>query len=188
MILGRYIWDVLGLLGTLASLYTTALVLLDRLGFYSWWGIYIRSRQLVNKIKASGYSPDLVVGIGRSGAILGGILAGNLGVLPITVVDREYIWHEGTRHVKPLMFVKQEEIKGKKILLVDAAPHTGETSKIIKDKLNEFNPAELKLAYLFKTRYVLQKPDFYVKDVKKVRTMPWRFSADYREDFAALSD
>lgn len=183
------VWGILGFIGSIASIYTAAVLILDKLGSYSWWSIYIRSRRLIKKIKMSGFSPDLVVGIGRSGAILGGILAGNLGVIPIAVIDRKYMWNKRkTRRVIPLVFVKEEDIRGKKILLVDAAPHTGETCKFLKDEIVKYSPVEVRTASLFKTKYTLQVPDFYISEVKKVKRMPWRFTEDYREDFAPPED
>jgi hypoxanthine phosphoribosyltransferase len=175
---------ILALIGAATSVYSIALLGLDRMGYYSWISIRERSKKLLKKIKESGYAPELIVGLGRSGAILGGILAGNLGVVPITVVDRFYSWRDDkTREVVPILLIKEDMIRGKKILLVDAAPHTGETCKVIRDELMKMSPADIKVAALFKSAYTVLVPDFYINEVEKVRKMPWRFSGDYREDF-----
>lgn len=177
--------NVLAVVGVFTSLYSAIIVILDRLGFYSWLGIQLRSKKLIGKIRSSGFNPDVIVGLGRSGAILGGILAGNMGVIPITVIDRTYEWSNGkSRRAIPIPFIKPEMISGKKVLLVDAAPHTGETCKMIKEELLTYSPKELRIASLFKYTYTIQVPDYYVSEVQKVRKMPWRFMQDYREDFS----
>jgi hypothetical protein len=180
----QWLETILSLIGVVTSIYSISLVILDRLGYYSWFSIVLRSKKLITQIKRSGYSPDLVVGLGRSGSVLGGIIAGNLGVLPITIVDRTYEWiDEKTRVVKPITFVGERIFKGRKILLVDAAPHTGETCRAIKGELLKAAPIDVRVASLFKCTYTVQIPDYYVDEVKKVRKMPWRFSEEYREDF-----
>ena len=179
------IWKILGVIGTIAAIYMAGVRFAEQLGYFSWWGICIRSRKLLKKIKNSRFFPDLVIGVGRSGAVLGGILAGNLGVIPITIVDRRYDWIGNTRQVIPLIFVKEQDVRGKRILLVDAAPHTGETLRVLKNKLMQFQPVELHTASLFKVKYSVETPDYYIKEVKKVKKMPWRFTKDYIEDFVA---
>ncbi len=69
---------------------------------WQWYSEYQESRidsflsierhgvRLIEKIRSDGFDPDMVVGIGRSGAFLGGWLAGNLGSIPITVIDRRF--------------------------------------------------------------------------------------------------
>ena len=47
------------------------------------------AEKLLNTIEGS-FMPDLVLGLGRSGGIWGGWLAGNLGSLPFAVIDIEY--------------------------------------------------------------------------------------------------
>lgn len=55
---------------------------------------------LIDTIQQSRFSPHLVIGLGRSGGIWGGWLAGNLGSLPFTVIDLEYEVDEIVRRVK----------------------------------------------------------------------------------------
>jgi hypoxanthine phosphoribosyltransferase len=114
---------ILTVLGSLASIGVASRVILEGLGFFSWLGVTYRAKLLIGKIRGSDYSPDVVIGLGRSGAILGGIIAGNLGVKLITVIDRRYDWSSNRiRTVVPVSFLDPQKIKGKKVLLVDAAP------------------------------------------------------------------
>jgi uncharacterized protein len=176
--------DILAVIGIATSVYSLIMLVLDRLGYYSWFGIEYRSKKLIKQIEASGFTPDIIVGLGRSGGVLGGILAGNLGVKPLAVIDRMYEWeNDKTRKVVPVNVINLEILTGKKILLVDAAPHTGETCKEIRETLLKAHPAEIKIASLFKGKYTVQVPDFYINEVEKVKKMPWRFSHEYREDF-----
>lgn len=179
------LWKILVVIGAIATVYMAVVLIIERFGYFSWWGIRIRSKKLLEKIKNSGFSPELVIGVGRSGAVLGGILAGNLGVIPIAIVDRKYAWIKNTRQIIPLVFIKEHEVKGKRILLVDAAPHTGETLRVLKNEIRQLQPAELRTVSLFKLKYSVETPDYYIKEVKKIRKMPWRFTKNYRENFAS---
>jgi len=177
--------NILAIVGTLSSIYTAFIVIRDKLGYYSWWSIESRSKYLIRKIKEEDYKPDMIIGLGRSGAILGGILSGNLGIIPITVVDRLYSWNQrNARTIEVLNFLQSEIISDKRILLVDAAPHTAETAKVIEESLLGMNPTEVRVASLYRTRNMLRIPDYYVKYEKQAKKMPWRFSEDFREDFA----
>lgn len=178
------VYLILKVLGSLYALRFILVWIAERLGFFTWFRMRRQCLVLIEKIRDAPYIPDLVVGLGRSGAILGGIIAGNLGVLPIATVDREYRLSEGgARSVIPRLMIDREIIKGKRVLLVDALPHTGDTMRVIAEELKKCGPSEMKTASLYVEKYCIQRPDFYLKVVKKVRRLPWRFTKAWREDF-----
>jgi uncharacterized protein len=176
--------NILACIGSVASIYAVGVMLADRMGWHhTWWGFGRESRRLVNRIRDSGFAPDIVVGIGRSGAVLGGILAGNLGNVPILVTDRKYTWEANKRKIELLTSVSAEMVKSKKVLLVDAAPHSGETLSFVWQNLERHEPASIRVAVLVKTKYCTCRPHYYLKEVSDIRKMPWRFSKDYKEDY-----
>lgn len=174
---------ILSVAGSVASLYSAWILIADRLGYYSWWGIQRRARKVVRLIQEAGFDPDIVVGIGRSGAIFGGMLAGDLGIKPLAVVDRRYEWDaKGDRHVRPILFVPADAIKGQKVLLVEGAPRTGLTLRVVRNAIEKLLPDEIRSAAPMRTRHTITKIQFYAETVKTIRRMPWRITADYRED------
>ncbi len=47
---------------------------------------------LKDKLIQDNYYPTLIVGIGRGGSIVGALISGTLGNVPILVIDRVYEW------------------------------------------------------------------------------------------------
>ena len=177
---------ILAVVGGIASIYSAVFAIIDKWGYFSWYGVTKRCKKLVNMMHQSNYSPDVIIGLGRSGAVIGGILAGNMGVIPITCMDRRYEWVNKRRIVHPMHYLDPQKLSGKKILLVDAAPHTGETCKVVIEELQKMNPAEIRVAALFRTPYQVIVPDYYASTVKQVYKLPWRFSTAYKEDFVSV--
>lgn len=83
-------------LAVLAILGGVATVVQIRLWIIDWHAARIDNFSAIEKhglrllecVNRSEFVPDLILGIGRSGAFLGGWLAGNLGSIPIEVIDR----------------------------------------------------------------------------------------------------
>jgi len=90
MSVGNAILAVLATIGGIAS------IIQIRLWIQNWQNSRVdsfsaverRGLDLLRQIKTDGFEPDFVLGLGRSGAFLGGWLAGNLGSVPIEVIDR----------------------------------------------------------------------------------------------------
>ena len=88
----------------------TALVSIPAGAYYLWdrskvnvprtvsWRMIERSvRRVIRELNADHFHPDLILAIGRSGAIYGGLLAGNLGNLPMAILDRHLVWDRAAR-------------------------------------------------------------------------------------------
>lgn len=70
---------VLAVVGFGATVYKTIEVWLNLKNF-SWGDVDKYSKVLIKKIAKSYFVPDVIVGIGRGGAIIGSILSGNIVV------------------------------------------------------------------------------------------------------------
>lgn len=121
---------------------------------------------LVQKLKDSGEEPDLIAGINRGGAILGGLIAKQLGIsaekrgsypLALLYVDRdrgggtaEVVFNPLAGHPAP-----------RSVLLVDDAIHDGRHVKLAYDAIrNEFDAENIRCAVLL--RHVGAKPGMAV--------------------------
>jgi class 3 adenylate cyclase/hypoxanthine phosphoribosyltransferase len=62
-----------------------------------WSETMVGLKQIVEDIRAAGFAPQGVVGIGRSGAILGGIIAGNLDQVAVDVLERRHLSKQDPR-------------------------------------------------------------------------------------------
>jgi|SRR5580658_3811419 hypoxanthine phosphoribosyltransferase len=125
---------IAGVVGGLAAIFQFAI----------WTGQWLDSRlygfsaverhgvTLLDKIRQSSFKPDFVLGIGRSGAFLGGWLAGNLGSWPIEAIERfhsddamhpiDYPGGEGK-----IAYLKSVFGEDAKVLIVEGATTTGNT-------------------------------------------------------------
>ncbi|MFH1893057.1 MAG: hypothetical protein ABIK83_10310 [Candidatus Zixiibacteriota bacterium] len=83
------------------------------------------------------FKPDVVIGVGRSGAIAGALLAGNLGELRHIGIDRIHTYVERQRktEIVPSCSSLSDFLKGKNVLLVMSECVTGGTLERARDAL-----------------------------------------------------
>ncbi|GFO80543.1 MAG: hypothetical protein A49_01700 [Methyloceanibacter sp.] len=97
----------------------------------NWNYSFCVAEDLRRRIKTWG--PELIIGIGRSGGIWGGWMAGNLGSLPFGVVDDKYesnnVSFPGGADV--LAALKRTHPSVRRVLLIEGASARGQT-------INEF--------------------------------------------------
>lgn len=156
----------------------------------TWDDTLHTAKELLEIIEKSNWKPTIVLGLGRSGGIWGGWLAGNLGKLPFTVIDLKYFDEANGLRVE---FFGGEEIievirklygDTPKVLIVEGATSTGLTSseffRIFSVKLQNF---DIKTAVLYRNPTSIAKIDF----VGKHGPEPWpkKFPWHYREAYRA---
>ncbi|MCL2521122.1 MAG: phosphoribosyltransferase [Spirochaetaceae bacterium] len=121
---------------------------MDKL-YYSYNQLHKTLQNLADKIKTSGESFDCIVAIASGGLIPARILKNYLN-LPIYVVNVSYYdqndVHSDTSTV--IQWLANQEISGKKILLVDEIDDTRTTLAYCADKLLQDKPAKLAVAVM----------------------------------------
>ncbi|MDD5616597.1 MAG: phosphoribosyltransferase [Candidatus Methanoperedens sp.] len=150
--------------------------------FVSWDQAYRLGRKIARKIKASGFVPDLVIGVSRGGLVPARMLCDFLDQKDLTSMKVEH-WgiadNLGTARIKfPLP--EEIDISGKKILIVDDVADTGDTYHVILDHIKERYPAEVRTAVLqYKTssKFI---PDYWgeKQDAWKWIIYPWALYED----------
>lgn len=63
----------------------------EQRGHFGWRRVTAGVKQIIKLIQQEDYRPDIVVGLGRGGFVVAGILSGNLGIVPLAGLDRQYI-------------------------------------------------------------------------------------------------
>lgn len=121
----------------------------------TWKHVEHAIQNLKHAIRTDHYQPDVVIGLRRSGAVVGGMLAGVLGNRPIMIVNWNYEWRDGDRKIVDLQWgFDSAELSGKKILLIDGRPTSGTSLGDIRERLTALTlsdpPAEIRTAALFK--------------------------------------
>ena len=119
------------------------------------------------------YNPDLVLGVVRGGlypaTYISHILQKEL--LPIRLTRR---YQDKIIYTTPKWIIKPtEEIRDKKILVVDDICDTGETSEMIKKELQEHRVAELKTYTLYSHLHGKDKVDYCSLVTDELIINPW---------------
>ncbi|ABL78024.1 phosphoribosyltransferase [Thermofilum pendens] len=135
-----------------------------------WEEVVEWCRSLAEKVKSSGFTPDIVVAIARGGYVPARLLCDFLDVHDLASIQ---VLHWGraaeitsVAHVK---YPYQLNLSGKRVLLVDDIVDTGDSVIVARDYiLSNWKPAELKIAAMQWISPVAKiKPDFYVEEVKE---------------------
>ena len=153
---------------------------------FSWKEFEKYSKRLIKLITEDGYYPNVIVTIGRGGAILGSVLSGNLPKemvcedkgsvnVPILGLDRIYRWHAGERIEVPNDMVDLTPLNGKKILLVAGDILTGGTMEVYRKQIQGANPEEIRTASLVKGITSAFLPTYFGREIPGDFRMPWMY-------------
>jgi hypoxanthine phosphoribosyltransferase len=169
--------------GFLATVYKSIQVWAN-LNVLSWTDVDKLSKRVIKKIAASGFCPEVIVTIGRGGAVFGSILSGNLpgngcrpreSNVPILGVDRMYTWEDGQRIEVPNNLIDLGPLAAKRVLLVAGDVLSGGTMKFHLDELKRVGVAEVRTACLVKGTAATLQPDFFGKEIPADFRMPWMY-------------
>ena len=144
--------------------------------------------KLLDQVDADEFNPTVVIGIGRSGAFLGGWLAGNLGSLPISVFERRFKADKGgppdfadfERNVETLDELFTDK---KTALVVQGASTSGSTLREFEQKRQQFMPDwEVKYCVLYNVDTAAFPVDYVAKVLKVApKKFPWHKRAAYKK-------
>ncbi|MBN1431540.1 MAG: phosphoribosyltransferase [Methanomicrobiaceae archaeon] len=134
------------------------------------------SRILATKIRNSGYSPDIVIAIGRGGYVPARVVCDYMLHEKLTSIKIEH-WgiaaekKDTTTVVYPLSI----DIGGKSVLIIDDVADTGDTLRAAVDYISSLGPSEIKTGVLHHKNCSSFMPDFYAEYVEKWRWIiyPW---------------
>ena len=131
----------------------------------------------------SRFNPDIIVGIGIGGSILGATIAGNINKRFIAI-DREVNW-DNKRNIDlvdaSVTSERQNLFNNKKVLLASAEIISGMTTGEVKKYIQKFNPKEIKIACIDYNPISASEitPDYYYLTTNKIIEKPWRILKSY---------
>ncbi len=151
---------------------------------YSWKEVYELCKELADKIKNSGFKPDVIVAIARGGWIPARIMADFLLIKDLYSVKAEHWGIVATvtgkaRITQPLTV----DLSDKSVLVVDDVADTGETVELVAKHVMEKNAREVRTAVIdFKhtSKFV---PDYYAREMESWMWIvyPWSIYEDTRD-------
>ncbi len=128
--------------------------------------------RLAESVKTSGRDFDLVIGIARGGIPVAMVVADELGV-KIDIINVKSYTGISERSKPRILSTLTEEVRGKKLLLVDDLVDEGDTMESIAGYLARSKPSSLVTAVIFTKPWSKLKPDFSVEEVNEWVVFPW---------------
>lgn len=136
----------------------------------SWRDIGRYTQELTELIADSGFKPELIVGIARGGLIPAALLAIRLR-LPL--ISMGVAKKDQERQIVPNPLVNYENLKDKKILLVEDMFEAGKSADTAQKFLQE-NGAEVKTACYFTSNISEIQPDYVLQQgITNKVAFPW---------------
>mgnify|MGYP001104853828 CR=1 FL=1 len=173
-----YFFSVLGGIVSIWTIYKW----LKPLQRISWRKVEKGVKQLKEDLIKANYYPTLIVGIGRGGSVVGALLSGTLGNVPIIVIDRVYNWGKNEREdgfCEPIRISKNIE----RVLLVAGELHTGNTAKKYTEYFREMGAGDIEMLTFMKEPHPTFKPDFfYIETSREDIRFPWMITEDYKRE------
>lgn len=150
----------------------------------NWQEIHDIAKDTSDKIKKSGFYPDIIVAISRGGLVPGRLFGDFLHIKDIISLKADHWGITATKDGEArISYGLSTDLTGKRVLLVDDITDTGKSMELARSHVNEFNPKELKTATLYHIKESKYIPDFYSEEIDWVWVIfPW----NYREDMVNI--
>lgn len=148
------------------------------------------AKRLAKKIRTpeEGGCPDLIVGIGRGGAIFGSMLSYRLENTPLLIVDRTYSWSSAAdMREEGVIFNFDFPVRFKRNVLVVAGEyHSGRTMAYYCTHLRSIGVKRIRTcAFYVEKGKTDVKVDYLGKEAKGCPLMPWQDESTIRDSISA---
>jgi hypoxanthine phosphoribosyltransferase len=139
-----------------------------------WDQIYEMLVQLAERIKTTGFKPEVIVGVSRGGWPPARVMSDLLENSRVANMKVEFYKDIGVRFKKPRITQPvTSEVKGRTVLVVDDVADTGHSLKVVADHLSRKGAKSLKVCTIYMKPQSVFRPDFYAKTTRKWIIFPW---------------
>ena len=144
-------------------------------GHYSWREVTQGLEYLQNALERDGFHPDLVLGLGRSGGVVGGIFASLLGSIPIRLWDLQYSQDENSVEVDFSDDMPRFPAGTKRVLVIEGATTSGQTPRKAKALLaRKFAKVDFRFAVVIQSVQSAFVADYYAYlETGALAPLPW---------------
>ncbi|MCD6324020.1 MAG: phosphoribosyltransferase [Desulfurococcales archaeon] len=136
----------------------------------SWEDVVEWSRGLAEKVRASGYMPDVVIAVARGGYVPARLICDFLMINNLVSIQSQH-WTEAAKAEERaiIKFPYEVDLSGMKALLVDDIVDTGESLLLAKDFImRKWKPTDVKIAVLqWISSAAKFKPEYYHLEVRE---------------------
>jgi hypoxanthine phosphoribosyltransferase len=141
----------------------------------SWSAFGGACRALARTVAATGFQPEIILGIARGGLLPAAAMAYALDVKNVFMISVEFYTGIDERLDFPVMLpplLNAVDIKGARVLIVDDVADTGGTLKLTKDFCAE-HVAEVRCAVLYEKPRSIVKCEFVWRRTELWIDFPW---------------
>jgi len=128
--------------------------------------------ELIDRIRSRGQTFDLIIGIARGGIPVAMVIADQLEV-QIDFINVKSYTGEAAREKPRIISTLTEDVKGKRVLVVDDLIDEGDTMSTVLSYLKPKKPKSLSTAVLFKKPWSKHEPDYFLEVLDKWVVFPW---------------
>jgi len=145
-----------------------------RLLHLSWEDIQRLAEELAERVRASGFRPDVVVAISRGGFDPARILCDQLSIRLLASLQIDYYADINRRKDAPeIVFPLNTDIPGMTALVVDDVSDSGASLKAARDHVLERGASEVRAATLHVKPWSSLVPNYYAERVDAWIVYPW---------------
>ena len=148
----------------------------------TWNQIYVMLLRQAEKIRRSGFKPDIIVGVTRGGWIPARVLSDLLEISDLATIGIEfYLGVAETRNEPVLTQSVSEVVEGKKALLVDDVVDSGKSLRLAKKHILQQGALEVRITTIYCKSFSVTKPDYYEKETSRWVVFPWETKETVRK-------
>ena len=132
-------------------------------------------RELAQQVADSGFCPEVIIAVARGGLLPGGALSYALGVKLSDAINVEFYTDVHETLPDPVLLAPMldtENIRGRRLLVVDDVVDSGRTLELVLDLLREVG-AEARSAVLYAKPTTIMEPDYVWKSTDLWIAFPW---------------
>lgn len=147
----------------------------------SWSEVQRLCLHLAKQVRASGFSPDVVIAIGRGGYVPARLVCDYLDVMALTSIKIEHYFSGSSKTEQAsIKYPLCSNIKEQKVLLIDDVNDSGDTLEVAIAHLQTFHPEAIRTAVMHHKLSTHFPIDYYARKIVKWRWLiyPWAVFED----------
>ena len=128
----------------------------------TWQDIQRLCEEVAERVRRSGFVPDIIVAVARGGFPPARIISDILDVRRVASITIEYYKAvKETKSEPKIVFPLNADVRGKRVLIVDDVADTGHSLLAAKEHVEKAGASEVRVATLHYKPWSVLKPDYY---------------------------